>query len=255
MIDCIAHGSVAEVVLDRAATRNALAMDDWHALAAAVTRVADDGARVILLRSAVAGTFCSGSDLREISRLAEHPEERAPFRAAMRSAMDPLQTLPLATIAVVDGDCFGGGVALALACDIRVAAPRSVFAITPAKLGISYPQEDVNRLAALVGRGQAARLLFAAGRIDAAEAARIGLVEILEEDPLTAARALAGQIAANAPCSVAKLKASLGDSGEGPGRDPAHDAAFDSGFAGVAFREGLAAFRERRTPDFASGRD
>ncbi|BEV01320.1 enoyl-CoA hydratase-related protein [Novosphingobium olei] len=251
MIDCNIAGHVAEIVLDRAGTRNALGLDDWRAIADAAAAAHAQGARVIVLRSAVAGSFCSGSDLREIGRLANEPELRPEFRAAMRAAMDPLQTLPLATIAVVEGDCFGGGVALALACDIRIAAPAAIFAITPAKLGISYPQEDVNRLVALVGRGQAARLLFGAGRIDAAEAARIGLVEQVESDALAAARALAAQIAANAPASIAALKATLGDSArDTAGHDPAHDAAFDAGFGSAAFAEGLAAFRERRKPRF-----
>ncbi len=248
MIACNLDGHVAEVVLDRPATRNALGMDDWRALAAAIATVAARGARAVLLRSGVTGSFCSGSDLREIGGLAEAVDQRPLFRSAMREAMDPFQTLPLATIAVVEGDCFGGGVALALACDVRIASPAAVFAITPAKLGISYPQEDVNRLVAQVGRGQAARLLFGAGRIDAAEAARIGLVEMVEHDALGTARTLAAQIAANAPVSVGKLKAALGDSGQG--HDPAHDAAFDDGFGGAAFAEGLAAFRERRSPRF-----
>ena len=248
MIDCNIAGHVAEIVLDRAATRNALGLDDWRAIADAAQAAHRQAARVIVLRSAVPGSFCSGFDLREIGHLAHEPALRPDFRAAMRAAMDPLQTLPLATIAVVEGDCFGGGVALALACDIRIAAPSAVFAITPARLGISYPQEDVNRLVALVGRGQAARLLFAAGRIDATEAARIGLVEQVEGDAPGAARALAAQIAANAPASIAALKATLGDSGAG--HDPAHDAAFDAGFGGAPFAEGLAAFRERRSPRF-----
>jgi enoyl-CoA hydratase/carnithine racemase len=248
MIDCLIEGHVAEIVLDRAATRNALGMDDWRALAGAIAGAADQGARVLLVRSAVPGTFCAGSDLREIAGLADDAAARPLFRQAMRAAMDPLQHLPIATIAVVEGDCFGAGVALALACDMRIASSRGIFAITPAKLGISYPQEDINRLAAVVGRGQAARLLFGAGRIDATEATRIGLVEMVDEDALGAARALAAQIAANSPHSVARLKAALGDSGEG--HDPAHDAAFDEGFGTAPFREGLAAFRERRSPLF-----
>jgi enoyl-CoA hydratase/carnithine racemase len=193
--------------------------------------------------------FCSGSDIREIAALADDAARRAPFRQAMRAALEPLAHLPMPVIAAIDGDCFGAGVALALAADVRVAGPRAVFAITPAKLGITYPQEDIARLAALVGPGQAARLLFAAQPIDADEAARIGLVEIRKDDAAAEALALAQAMAAQSPASLRALKRALALAPMG--HDPALDQAFDTAFAGADFREGLAAFREKRAPRFA----
>jgi enoyl-CoA hydratase/carnithine racemase len=167
----------------------------------------------------------------------------------MRAALDALAALPMPVIAAIDGDCFGAGVALALAADIRVAGPRAVFAITPAKLGITYPQADIARLVALVGRGQAARLLYGATRIDAAEAARIGLVEVLADDAHASALAMAEAMAALSPASLAALKRAVVALPQGA--DAAFDAGFDQAFAGADFREGLAAFRERRAPRFA----
>lgn len=246
MISHEISGPVARVRLDNHATRNALGIGDWDAIADAVAAVAASDARVLLLTGGKA--FCSGSNLGELATLAENPAGRAPFRLAMRRAMDPLRAIPIPTIAVIDGDCFGGGVALALACDIRIASHAARFAVTPAKLGVSYPQEDVARLVAAVGRGQAARLLFGAVTIDAAEAARIGLVEVLAESAEVEAHVLANAIAANAPTSIAQLKAILGSDG---GRyDPAFDQAFDDNLDGADFREGVAAFRERRKPQF-----
>lgn len=246
MISVSIEGPLATIALDAPATRNALGLVGWQALADAVEQVAASSARALILRSAAPGMFCSGSNLREIAALADHADLRAPFRRAMRDAMEPLAALPIATIALVEGDCFGAGVALALACDMRIASPRAVFAVTPAKLGITYPQEDVARLVALIGRGQAARMLYGAGRIEADEAARIGLVEVLAEDAAAVAQGLAGQIAANAPGSIASLKAMvLSDSPA-----PHFDDVFDQAFAGADFCEGLAAFRERRTPAF-----
>ena len=107
----------------------------------------------------------------------------------MRAALDALRDLPIPTIASIEGPCYGAGVALAMACDLRIAGRGARFAITPAKIGISYPQEDVHRLVALVGPGQAARLLFTAETIDGAEAERIGLVEstMPREGPIVAA--------------------------------------------------------------------
>jgi enoyl-CoA hydratase/carnithine racemase len=243
----IADG-IALITLDAPATRNALTIAGWRALADAVAAVATARPRAVVLRAAGAGMFCSGSDLREIAALAEDATRRAPFRKAMRDALEPLTHLPMPVIAAIDGDCFGAGVALALAADVRVAGPRAVFAITPAKLGITYPQEDIARLVALVGPGQAARLLYAAARIDAAEAARIGLIEVPADDVSAAAMGLAGAMAALSPASLAALKHAVARSPLG--HDPVLDAGFDAAFAGADFREGLAAFRARRPARF-----
>src|SRR3546814_14215523 len=129
----------------------------------------------------------------------------------MRHGLDTLRDLPIPTIALVEGACFGAGVALAMACDWRVAGPGARFAITPAKLGIAYPQEDVHRLVSLVGVGQAARLLFGAQSIDAEEAARIGLVEVAASgDVADALRDLASAVIANAPPTPRALHPGVG---------------------------------------------
>lgn len=240
---------IASIALDRPTAYNALSIAGWRALADAVARAADEGAKALLLRSAAKGMFSAGSDLKEMDRLLGEPAARAEFRAAMRGAMDPLRALPFPTLAIVDGGCFGAGVALALACDIRIAGPKARFAITPAKLGLAYPQEDVARLVEAVGRGQAARLLFGAAPVDADEAARIGLVQQSVADAEAQAAVYAGAFRANARTSFAALKATLNLD---PGRfDPAQDAAFDAAFDGADLAEGLAAFHEKRKPDFA----
>eukprot|EP01037_Dinobryon_pediforme_P017538 gene17538-17740_t len=244
----IADG-IATITLDAPRTRNALSLAGWHALADAVAAVAAAHPRAVVLGSASAGMFCSGSDIREIAALADDAARRAPFRQAMRDALEPLAHLPMPVIAAIDGDCFGAGVALALAADLRVAGPRAAFAITPAKLGITYPQEDVARLVAAVGPGQAARLLYGAQPVDADEAARIGLVELRVDDAAAAAHGLARTMAAQSPASLSALKRAVALAPMG--HDPALDAAFDAAFAGADFREGLAAFREKRIPRFA----
>ena len=166
----------------------------------------------------------------------------------MREALEPLAALPMPVIAAIDGDCFGAGVALALAADIRVAGLRAIFAITPAKLGITYPQEDIARLVALVGPGQAGRLLYTAARIEAGEAGRIGLVEFTSDEAWATALGLAREMAALSPASLLALKRAV--RGVAKGADPRFDTDFDQAFAGSDFREGLAAFRERRPPGF-----
>ena len=247
----IAHDigdSIATITLDSPATRNALPMAGWRALADAVAQVAAAGPRAVVLRADGAGMFCSGSDLREIAALADDAAARAPFRLTMRAALESLARLPMPVIAAIDGDCFGAGVALALAADVRIAGPRAVFAITPAKLGITYPQEDIARLVALVGPGHAARLLYGATRIDADEATRIGLAEVQADDAGATALELAQAMAALSPASLRALKQAVAHAPLG--HDAALDTAFDSAFDNADFREGLAAFRERRPARF-----
>jgi enoyl-CoA hydratase/carnithine racemase len=248
MFELSLDGRVARLTLARAATRNALTTDDWRALPALVEQAMRLKARVILLSSRIDGAFCAGADLRELATLHEDPSARIPFRNVMRAALDSIRSSPIPVIALVDGDCFGAGVALAIACDMRIAGPAACFAVTPAKLGIGYPLEDIARLRALIGDGQAARMMLAADAVKADEAVRIGLAELAggEADALR----LAAAIAANAPSSVAMLKRGLSLASGGQASDEGHDRAFDSAFGGGDFAEGIAAFRARRTPDF-----
>ena len=132
-------------------------------------------------------------------------------------------------------------VALAIACDFRIAAPEARFAITPAKLGLAYPQEDVHRLVRLVGAGQAARLLFTAGMIDAMEARRIGLVEMVEA--VAAARPVFRTIVENSAASLAVLKRSIRLTAQGVRSDPEQDRLFDELLSGPEVRQRLEALR------------
>jgi enoyl-CoA hydratase/carnithine racemase len=230
-------GRIARISLSRPEARNAIAIAAWDGLAEAIATVGRSGARALIVRSAVPGIFCAGADISDLDRLQADPALRGHFRTVMRRAIEALAVLPIATIAVIDGGCFGAGVAVAMACDMRLAGSKATFGITPARLGISYPASDVARLRALIGPGQAARLLYTAMTIDAAEAKAIGLIED------AAAQMLAQAIAANAPSSIAALKRTLASDGQA-------DALFDGAFGGADFAEGVAAFRARRRPEF-----
>ncbi len=231
---------VAWLTLDRPEARNAIPLDGWEALAARISEVAASEARLLVIAGA-GGAFCAGADLSDFRRLAEEPDARVRFRAGMRAAFDALPALTIPVIAMIDGPCYGAGVALALACDLRLATDAARFAITPAKIGISYPQEDVQRLVALVGTGQASRLLFTGAGIDAAEATRIGLVEAVAADP----REAIAQILANSGESLATLKRGIGLAGEGRRSDMAQDGHFDGLIGGAELRRRLEALRGR----------
>lgn len=237
-------GPIATVTLDRPQARNALSVAGWRQLAEAARALATSDARVVLLRSDMPAIFSAGADITEFADFAT-TDDATRFRLAMREAIDAVAALPMPVIAVIDGGCYGAAVALVLACDLRVAGDGAQFAATPAKLGISYPREDVARLTAQIGRGNAARMLFTGEIVDAQEASRIGLAELHWEEPEPLARAFADRIAANAPGAIRLLKRSLADPGVAD-----LDSAFDAAFAGPEFAAGYKAFRERRRPVF-----
>jgi enoyl-CoA hydratase/carnithine racemase len=244
MFDLHINGTIARLRLSRPETRNAIPLAGWTDLGDKAGQAAVAGAHVLILSGIQNGAFCSGADISDFDAF-DDPAARTAFRLAIRSGLDRLRT-GIPSIAVVQGACYGAGVAVAMACDIRFAGPGAQFATTPAKLGISYPQEDVHRLVSLVGAGQAARLLLGAQSIGGEEAERIGLIEQfvpsgIEERAEAAARA----IAANEPASLATLKRGIALAAAGITSDPEQDRTFDALLGSDALAQRLAAHRNR----------
>jgi enoyl-CoA hydratase/carnithine racemase len=232
------EGEIARLVLDRPGARNAIPAKDWRVLAALVEEVGKSDARLLIVTGAD-GAFCAGADLSDFSGLQKDEAARRRFREDMRFALDRLSDLPIPTLAIIEGPCYGAGVALAMACDLRFAAATAAFAITPAKIGISFPQEDVHRLAQLVGTATASRLLFTALPVGATEAMRIGLVEF--GDPTPAIEA----ILANDADSLKNLKRSIGLAAQGRRSDVGQDRRFDALIGGDALAARLEALRRK----------
>lgn len=232
--------NAAKLILNRPEARNAIPAAGWAELEAVIGRVVAIDARLLLVTGA-GGTFCAGADLADFQTMRSDAAALARFRQDMRAALDRLRDLAIPTIALIEGDCYGAGVALAMACDLRLAAQGAHFAITPAKLGIGYPQEDVCRLVELVGPGQAARLLFSAQPIRSEEARQIGLVD----DWLANEALLVPQILANDPDSLAVLKQAIRRAAAGVRQDPEMDARFDALIGGEAMAARLEALRRK----------
>lgn len=240
MIRLDQKSGIARIAIDRGRARNAFDLAGWRSLSDVVARI-DADSRAVILCSADAASFSAGADIAEIAAHRMEPGWGTRFLTDMRTAIDGIAALPMPVIAAIDGGCFGAAVALALAADVRIAGQAARFAVTPAKLGLLYPAVDVQRLIAGVGQGQASRLLLTGDAIDAAEAARIGLVEQLVPDASEAAQAMAERIVANKPGAVLGLKNVLRHP------DPAiHDAAFVAALASDALGEGLAGFAARK---------
>ena len=246
------RGAIAHLLIDRAEKRNAFTQTMWEALPELLAdAMADDAIKVVVLRSAEAGTFCAGADISEFGAGALDPEWRAKNQEAIRRAQHELARAEKPVIAAIDGDCVGGGCGLSIACDLRVASPRARFGITPAKLGLVYSLHDTNLLVDLVGPAQAKRILFTAELLPADEAQRIGLVEVVGADPVAAGVALADTIAAASSHSVRNTKKIVRRILDGQADDDAEThALFGSAFVGDDFREGVSAFLEKRKAVF-----
>ena len=244
------HGAVGTITLNRPAKRNAVGYATWVALGAACRQLSDDvNVRVVVLRGA-GDHFCAGADITEL--LAERPKDAPTFMQVNMAAEDALATLPKPTVAVVHGDCIGGGAALAIDCDLRIAVDGARFGITPAKLGIVYPPASLERAVRLLGPA-AKRLLFSGELIDAAEALRIGLVdEVFVADVVDqrvnelcetlAERSLLTQAATK------EMVAAVLEHGSVPSE--VADAWNREVAASGEMAEGVAAFNERRRPNF-----
>jgi enoyl-CoA hydratase/carnithine racemase len=247
------HGAVAHLLIDRAAKRNAFTQSMWEALPRLVEQaMADAAVRVLVVRAAEPGAFSAGADIAEFGAGARDPQWRAANQAAIAGAQRTLARAAKPVIAFVEGDCVGGGCGIAIACDLRVARPAARFGITPAKLGLVYSLHDTKLLVDLVGPSQAKRILFTGALIDAQEALRIGLIDMLADDP----QELAETIAANSAHSTGQSKAIIRRILDGQADDDAETSAlFADAFSRPDFAEGVDAFLTRRIPDFTRGGD
>jgi enoyl-CoA hydratase/carnithine racemase len=241
-------GRVARLLIDRADKRNAFSQAMWLQLPLLLAEaVADETVRLIILQSATPSVFCAGADIFELSTNADDPDWRAANQAAINAAQYALTRAAKPVIAMIDGDCIGGGCGLALACDLRVATPRARFGITPAKLGLVYPLHDTKLLVDLVGPAKAKEILFTGALINAEEAHRIGLINRIADS----ADHLIETMLSTSGHSQRESKALIRRILDGQAEDDADSLArFAEAFTRADFREGVAAFLEKRKANF-----
>ncbi len=245
-------GGVARLIIDRPARRNAFDQSMWEAFPVLVdAAMADSAVRLLIVQAAVPGPFCAGADIAEFAAYSRDPGWRNANQAAMRATQVTLTNAPKPTIALIEGDCIGGGCGIALACDLRVATAAARLGITPAKLGLVYPLHDTKLLVDLIGPAHAKRLLYTAALIDAAEALRIGLVQVLVDDADAAIDGLSRSIIAGSSHTQRATKALVRRILDGAcDDDSASAAAFDAAFEGPDFAEGVGAFLAKRAARF-----
>ncbi len=253
-IHLLVEDGLAEIVLDMPARRNALSDAMWAAIPDLITKAeADQSARVVILHGGTAGSFAAGADISEFETIYADEASARKAAASVSDALEALENCAKPVIAAIEGACVGGGVSLALACDLRVAARGARFGVTPARLGLVYPLADTRRLVETVGRSAARDILFTGRLFPAEEAFRLGLVDRLvgQGDALAAARSLAHDISALSQYAVRGMKQVIlrVESGQRAESD-ASIAGFVEGALGDDFREGYRAFMEKRPPRF-----
>jgi enoyl-CoA hydratase/carnithine racemase len=167
-------GPVATLTLNRPDKRNAVRMSMWAAINAHITALVEDPEIRILVVKGAGDHFCAGADISELTNGPGGEYARVNWNAE-----EALANFPGPTIAMIRGNCVGGGVSIATACDIRIASTDSIFGITPAKLGIVYPTNALERAVRLLGASATKHLMYSGELIDANRAARIGLIDEL----------------------------------------------------------------------------
>ncbi len=248
------NGALAWIIVDNASRLNALTAAMWQALPRHIAMaVADPDVRVVILRGAGDKAFSAGADISEFES-ARTGDAAATYDALNDAAFSALISCPKPVIAMIHGFCLGGGLGLALCCDMRIADDASQFAIPAAKLGIGYNPRWIRPILAAVPPSRAKELLYTGRRFRSAEAEAMGLVSRLvpTADLEDATRALAGEIAANAPLSVAAAKRVIDEIARHPETPDmaALDAAVAACFASDDYAEGRRAFLDKRKPLF-----
>lgn len=206
LIETRTEAGIAFLELSRPEARNAINLEMIQALSAALDQLAqDDAVRVLVLSGAGGKAFASGADIAEL-RERTHREAFFAFNASL---FQKLEDFPRPTIAAIDGYALGGGLELALACDLRVASRAAKVGLPEASLGIYPAAGGTWRLPRLIGLGRAKELVFTGRIVEAEEAFALGIFERLVDagEALSAATTLAQQIAQHAPLAlqVAKL--------------------------------------------------
>lgn len=246
---------IATVIFNRPQVRNALNLAMWSALPPIIDELTHDPAvRAVILRGAGREAFASGADISEFKEVRKDRATAEAYNARTEAAYVAIEGCPKPTVAMISGFCMGGGIALAMACDLRFAASGAKFGIPAARLGIVYGLHSVKRLVGLVGPARAKDILFSARTFEVAEALAIGFVDrVLPADQLEAyTYDYLRKVAANAPLSVqgAKLIIDAVQEDGGASRREEIERMQIVAFESADYREGTRAFLEKRPPRF-----
>jgi enoyl-CoA hydratase len=249
------RGGVGWIVFDQPARRNAISDAMWRAIPLAMKQFdADPEVRCIGFRGAGSEAFSAGADISEFEKNRSSTEAVGGYDSLLDQVLHSIQGSLKPSVAMIHGYCLGGGLEIALACDLRYCGASAQFGIPAAKLGLAYNVEGHKRLLETVGHARAREIMFLGRRYPAEEALAMGLVHRVlpdaELEPFT--EQVIAELVANAPLSIANTKTILEEYAKSVGA-PDHgrmSAAIERCARSEDYKEGRRAFMEKRKPKF-----
>lgn len=246
-------GDVARLTFTRPEKKNALTYEMWSAIPGVVAEVEADPAAKLLVLTGAGDDFSAGADISEFGELRSTAAGAARYDTAVDGAVRALAAMRKPSIAMIRGNCIGGGCQVSVACDFRLAADGARFGITPARLGIVYDFASTRQLVSLVGPAHARRILLTGELVGAARAAEMGLVnEVHPAEGLEqAAEQLAGTLCSRSQASIRGINRMISKIQDGQQEsDEEIEQLRRDAVHGEDYAEGVAAFLQRRAPSF-----
>ena len=246
---------VGYITFNNPEKHNAVSIEMWDALEKILDEFrSSKEIRVIVLNGAGGKSFVSGADISKFDKERSSKEAVLSYNKRTQKVYELLETFPKPTIAMIDGYCIGGGLNLAVCCDIRICSEKSKFAMPAAKLSLGYPFSSIKRLFDVMGPGMAKHFMFTAEKISASEALACGLVQKLlsPENIEPYVRDYALTISHNAPLTIKAMKQIGIEILKNPDErdlllcEQLASTCFDS----EDYKEGRKAFMEKRKPNF-----
>jgi enoyl-CoA hydratase len=247
-------GPIGWMTFNKPERRNAVSLDMWQAMPEILQQFENEPTvRVIVLKGAGDRAFVSGADISQFEQARSTEAANAHYDRISERASDALADCRKPTIAMIRGYCIGGGLAIAIGCDIRIATDDAKFGIPAARLGVGYGAPGVKKLVSLVGPSYTKEIFLTARHFDAAEAQTMGLINrvVREVELEDYTRKYCAVIADNAPKTMTTLKRTVTEVLRGNEADwGACDKLVKECFASQDYIEGRRAFMEKRRPAF-----
>jgi enoyl-CoA hydratase/carnithine racemase len=249
------RGGVGWIVFDQPARRNAINTAMWRGIAPAMKQHdADPQVRCVAFRGTGSEAFSAGADISEFETIRSKDSAVAEYDGLLDQVLHAIQDSRKPSVAMIHGFCMGGGLEVALACDLRYCGAGAQFGIPAAKLGLAYNVEGHKRLLETVGHARAREIMFLGRRYSAAEALAMGLVHQVMEDARLEAQVgeILNTLSENAPLAIANSKTIIEEYVKSAGA-PDHarmQAAIERCAKSADYKEGRRAFMEKRKPAF-----
>jgi enoyl-CoA hydratase/carnithine racemase len=249
------EGGVGYVVFNNPERHNAMSLDMWAETGRIMDEFKnDDALRVVVLTGAGTKAFVSGADISRFGAERSNEEAVAHYNETVEKASLALYSYPKPTIAMIRGYCIGGGLGLAMCCDLRICSDNSKFAVPAAKLGLGYGYNGLRRLIDVVGPSFAKEIFYTARQFNTEEARMMGLVNrvVPEAELESYVKGYADTMAANAPLTIKAVKFTVNEAMKDETKRNLKRSAelVDACFASKDFIEGRTAFMEKRKPAF-----